>query len=106
MARVEAFEVLEPGILTTVQDLGRHGFSQFGVPPSGASDPFSLRVGNLLTGNGEGEACLETTVMGLKLKALREVVIAVTGGDLCPMLNEEPLQMWRTHVILQRFPLD
>jgi len=101
MEKVEAFEVLDPGILTTVQDLGRYGFSQFGVPPSGALDPFSYRVGNLLVGNQEEEASLEITVMGLKLKALREVVIAVTGGDLFPTLNGESLEMWRTHLLVE-----
>jgi biotin-dependent carboxylase-like uncharacterized protein len=101
MAKVAAFEVLEPGILTTIQDLGRYGFSQFGVPPSGALDPFSSRVGNLLVGNPEREACIEITVMGLKLKALREAVIAVTGGDLSPTLNGEPLEMWRTHLLVE-----
>jgi biotin-dependent carboxylase-like uncharacterized protein len=101
LEEVEAFEVLEPGILTTVQDLGRYGFSQFGVPPSGALDSFSFRVGNLLVGNREEEACLETAIMGLKLKALREVVIAITGGDLFPTLNEEPSDMWRTHLLVE-----
>ena len=101
LERVEAFEVLEPGILTTVQDFGRYGFSQFGVPPSGALDTFSFRVGNLLVGNQEEEACLETAVMGLKLKALREVVIAITGGELFPTLNGESLEMWRTHLLVE-----
>lgn len=101
MERVAAFEVLEPGILTTIQDSGRFGFSQFGVPPSGASDTFSLRVGNLLVGNREEGAGLEITLMGLKIKALREVVIAITGGDLSPLLNEEPVEMWRTHLLVE-----
>ena len=101
MERVEAFEVLEPGILTTIQDLGRYGFSQFGVPLSGALDTFSFRVGNLLVGNQEEEASLETTIMGPKLKALREVVIAITGGDLFPALNGESLEMWRTHLLVE-----
>jgi biotin-dependent carboxylase-like uncharacterized protein len=101
MAKVATFEVLEPGILTTIQDLGRYGFSQFGVPPSGALDVFSYRAGNLLVGNQQGEASLETTVMGLKLKTLREVVIAITGGDLSPTLNGEPLEMWRTHLLVE-----
>jgi biotin-dependent carboxylase-like uncharacterized protein len=99
--RVETFEILEAGILTTIQDLGRYGFSQFGVPPSGATDTFSLRVANLLVGSREEEACLEMTLMGLKIKALKEVVIAITGGDLCPTLNEEPLEMWRTHLLVE-----
>jgi antagonist of KipI len=101
LERVEAFEVLEPGILTTIQDLGRYGFSQFGVPLSGALDTFSFRVGNLLVGNQGEEASLETTVMGLKLKALREVVIAITGGDLFPTLNGESLEMWKTHLLVE-----
>lgn len=101
MEKVKVFEVLEPGILTTIQDLGRYGFSQFGVPPSGALDTFSLRIGNLLVGNSEEEACLEVTIMGLKLKVAREVTIAITGGDLFPTLNGEPLDMWRTHLLVE-----
>ena len=101
MEKIPAFEVVEPGLLTTIQDLGRYGFSQFGVPPSGALDAFSLRVGNLLVGNREEEACLEITLMGLKIKALKEVVIAITGGDLSPTLNGDPLDMWRAHLLVE-----
>ena len=100
MERVATFEVLESGILTTIQDLGRYGFSQFGVPPSGALDTFSLRVSNLLVGNEE-EAGLEVTLAGLRIRALKEVVIATTGGDLSPTLNGEPVEMWRTHLLVQ-----
>ena len=92
---------MNSGLLTTVQDLGRYGFSQVGVPPSGALDPYSLRVGNLLVGNEEGEAGLETTLMGLKLRAKREVVIAITGGDLTSTLNGESLEMWRSHLLIE-----
>lgn len=100
MERVAVFEVVEPGLLTTVQDLGRFGFSEFGVPPSGAIDRFSLRVGNLLVGNEEGEAGLETTILGLKLRALRRICIAITGGDLSPHLNNrDPLEMWKAHLL-------
>jgi len=101
LGKLEVFEVLEPGILTTIQDLGRYGFSQFGVPPSGALDTFSFRIGNLLVGNREEEACLEITLMGLKIKALKEVVIAITGGNLSPALSGEPLDMWRTHLLVE-----
>ena len=101
MEKVATFEVLEPGILTTIQDLGRYGFSQFGVPPSGALDTFSLGVSNLLVGNEEEEACLEITLMGLRIRALKEVVIAITGGDLSPTLNGESVEMWRTHLLVQ-----
>jgi len=100
MDKIAVFEVLEPGILTTIQDLGRYGFSRFGVPPSGALDTFSFRAGNLLVGNRDEQACLETTLMGLKIRALKETVISITGGDLCPTLNDEPLAMWRTHLLV------
>lgn len=101
MEKIAAFEVLQPGILTTIQDLGRYGFRQFGVPPSGALDPYSLRVGNLLVGNREEETVLETTLTGLKIKALKEVVLSITGGDLGSTLNGDPLEMWRTHVLVE-----
>ncbi|NWG01387.1 MAG: KipI antagonist, partial [Syntrophaceae bacterium] len=59
-----------------IQDSGRFGFNQFGVPPSGALDSFSFRVANLLVDNERNEACLEITLTGLRLKALSESVIA------------------------------
>jgi len=101
MEKLAVFEVLDPGILTTIQDGGRFGFSQIGVPPSGALDPFSFRVANLLMNNRGNEACLETTLMGLRLKALHECTIAITGGDLTPVLNGEPLEMWRNHLLIE-----
>lgn len=101
MERVRALEVISAGPLTTVQDLGRYGLGRFGVPPSGGLDPFSLRVANLLVGNREDEACLETTLMGLKVRALTDLVIAITGGDLQPHLNDAPSAMWRSLTILK-----
>ncbi len=59
-----AIEVQEPGLFTTVQDLGREGFGPMGVSPSGAADPISLRLGNRLVGNAEGAAALEMTLLG------------------------------------------
>ena len=55
--------------------------------PSGALDSFSLRIGNLLVGNREVDACLEITLFGLKLKALTDAVITITGADMQPHLN-------------------
>jgi biotin-dependent carboxylase-like uncharacterized protein len=99
MAAVDTFEVLHPGILTTVQDLGRPGFARYGVAPSGALDSLALRVANLLAGNPEDTAALETAVMGLRLKAMQDVVVAVTGANLNPMRDGGPLAMWRSHRI-------
>ena len=65
--------IVQPGLLTTVQDLGRHGHQRDGVPPSGAMDEFALRLANILVGNGEGDAGLEITLVGpttLSFKAI------------------------------------
>jgi len=96
---IESLEILSPGPLTTVQDLGRYGFGRYGVPPSGALDSFSLRVGNLLVGNPETEAGLEITLMGFKARALTDLVVALCGGDLQPHLNDKPFDMWRSQIV-------
>ncbi len=92
---VDAIEVIQPGAFTTVQDLGRYGYQKYGVPICGAMDKFALRVANLLVGNAEGEATLEATVVGPKLKALRDFHAAFTGGDLSPEINGKAVPMWR-----------
>ncbi len=96
---IESLEILSPGPLTTVQDLGRYGFGRYGVPPSGALDSFSLRVANLLVGNPETEAGIEITLMGLKVRFLTELVVALCGADLQPHLNDQPFEMWRSHIV-------
>jgi antagonist of KipI len=73
--------VVRAGFLTTVQDLGRTGFRQFGVSTSGALDPFGMRVANLLVANHEGEAGLEITFGGLQLQFQDERIVAWCGGE-------------------------
>ena len=99
MTGVNTFEVLSPGIMSTVQDLGRFGCARYGVAASGALDGFAVRVGNLLVGNAENAAVVETTLMGLRIKALRDAVVAVTGGDLQAKKGSEPLAVWRSHLV-------
>ncbi len=91
---MEIFEVIQPGLLTTVQDMGRYGYQQYGVPVSGAMDDYALRIANLLVGNDEGEACLEITLLGLQLRVLEDTVVAITGAELSPLLNNSSLPMW------------
>jgi len=73
--------VTRAGFLTSVQDLGRTGLRQFGVPTSGALDSFALRVANLLVGNDEGAAGLEITLGGLQLRFQDERIVAWCGGE-------------------------
>jgi antagonist of KipI len=60
--------VLRPGMMTTVQDLGRPGWQRFGVTPGGAADACALRLANLLAGNSEGAAALEIAGTGPTLR--------------------------------------
>lgn len=76
-----SLHVIEPGMLTTVQDLGRDGVSAQGVPRSGAADPLSLRVGNRLVGNGDNAAALEMTLTGGAFLFDDDAVVALTGGQ-------------------------
>lgn len=96
---IKVFEVIQPGPLTTVQDLGRSGYQQFGVPTSGALDSYAFRVGNLLVGNAEGAASLEITLLGCQLRALRETMIAITGADLAATVNGEITSTWESRLL-------
>jgi len=93
---MELFRVTKPGFFTSVQDLGRHGFLKYGVPISGAMDKFSLQLANMLVGNDLGEACLEITMLGPELEALRDTQIAVSGGDISVQINGQDAKMWQT----------
>jgi KipI family sensor histidine kinase inhibitor len=77
-----ALEVVSGGLLTTVQDLGRVGYQRYGVPVAGAVDAPAHRAANRLAGNAPEAATLECTVEGPTLRALRPIVVAVTGADL------------------------
>ncbi|UAL47392.1 biotin-dependent carboxyltransferase family protein [Sutcliffiella horikoshii] len=90
------FQVMKPGLLTTVQDLGRTGYQEFGMVVAGAMDNYALQIGNLLVGNDKGEAALEVTIMGPELKALEDVVIAISGGNLSPKVNGKQAPMWKS----------
>jgi antagonist of KipI len=79
------------GFLTSVQDLGRTGFREFGVSLSGALDPFGMRVANLLVGNHEGEAGLEITFGGLQLQFQDERIVAWCGGEFDVQIGSQPL---------------
>jgi biotin-dependent carboxylase-like uncharacterized protein len=85
-----AIKVLKPGLATTVQDAGREGYYNVGVPLSGALDQYSFRAANLLVGNDENTAVLECTLMGPELEFQRDALIAVTGAEMAPKLNGAP----------------
>jgi biotin-dependent carboxylase-like uncharacterized protein len=85
-----AIKVIKPGLATTVQDAGRVGYYNVGIPLSGALDQYSFSAANLLVGNDENAAVLECTLMGPELAFQRDAVIAVTGADMAPRLDGVP----------------
>lgn len=97
-------QVIEPGLLTTVQDMGRQGGQSLGIPPSGAQDAFALRIANLLVGNSTGgplvvrddpgAAGLEFLFIGPRLQALADCSVAVTGAEIEPVINGTPAPSW------------
>jgi antagonist of KipI len=87
-------EVRAPGLLTTVQDLGREGFGPMGVSASGAADPIALRVGNRLVGNTEGAAALEMTLIGGTFSFPERTVVALVGSDFGATLDDKCVEMW------------
>jgi antagonist of KipI len=100
---MKALTVLNAGVSTTVQDLGRYGYQQYGVPPSGALDSHAFRLGNLLLGNAESAASLEITLPGCRLQACRDTVIAITGADLGATVNGQPVKPGHTPERHHRF---
>jgi antagonist of KipI len=84
-------DVVRAGFLTTVQDLGRTGWREFGVSLGGALDNHALRVANLLVGNDESAAGLEITLGGLRLTFADERIVAWCGGEFNAVFGSTPL---------------
>ena len=83
--------ILNPGLLTTVQDFGRIGYQQFGVPVSGVVDPRAMSIANILVDNPEDEAVLECTMLGPQIRFNAPNAIAITGGDVGPTIDNQPI---------------
>ncbi|MGI8802842.1 MAG: biotin-dependent carboxyltransferase family protein [Solirubrobacteraceae bacterium] len=86
-------EVIRPGALTTVQDLGRPGWAHLGVPPSGAADTRSLRLANRLLANPEELPALETTLVGPRLRTDADAVVAITGATVDARVGDHGVPM-------------
>ena len=91
---MRVMEVLAPGLLTTVQDLGRPGFGPMGVSPAGAADTVALRIGNRLVGNAENAAALEMTLLGGTFLFPEGAWVALTGSDFGAALEGADVSPW------------
>jgi urea carboxylase len=98
--RPRAFEVLEGGVQTTVQDWpGRQGYWDVGVPPSGPMDDLALRIANRLVGNDAGAAGLELTLSGPTLRFHSAAVVALCGAAMPATLDGRALAPWQAHLV-------
>lgn len=96
-----AVEVIIPGMLTTVQDLGRYGYQQSGMTGSGVMDQQAYRKANYLVGNPETAAVLELTVYGGSYRFTQDTTLALTGADMGAEIEEQPVEMNRAVAVKQ-----
>ena len=87
--------ILEPGLMTTVQDLGRSGFRSSGVPYSGAADRVSAILANSILGNSDTAAVLEYTLFGPTVQFEADAFIALTGATNESVAPLRPLRVQR-----------
>ena len=92
--KYQQFKVLSPGLFTTVQDNGRYGFQQFGVPVTGVLDTFSAEIANFLVGNNKDAAVLEFTMTGPRLAIMDNGYVAITGAQMGVKLNGQEIAAW------------
>src|SRR6185312_8493594 len=94
-----AFSIIKPGLLDTIQDLGRHGFGNWGVNPGGAMDIYAAQVANLLVGNDQHEAVIEIHFPGPQILFEQNTLIAITGADFSPTVNDAVIPRWQPVVV-------
>lgn len=87
--------IKKPGILTTVQDLGRLSWRRFGVNPNGAMDPAAARIANILVGNDENAALLEMHFPAAEIVFEKDAIFSLCGADLGAEIDGKPLVPWR-----------
>ena len=93
--KYEVLKLTNQPIFSTIQDEGRVGYEQYGVPNSGAGDKVSYRLGNLLLGNNITSASIEILYGNASFECINETQICITGSDMQPKVNGIPLKMWQ-----------
>ena len=83
-----SMHIISPGMLTTVQDLGRRGYMASGFQQGGAMDQFAARAANILLDNSERDGVLEMTLLGVKAYFDEDNVIAITGAEFAPTVTD------------------
>ena len=84
------------GLRTSIQDFGRPGHQNFGIPSGGVMDRFSATIANRLVGNDDHASLIEITLLGPAIEFSDDCQIAITGADLTPKLDGKTIPMWET----------
>lgn len=92
-------KVVHPGLYSSIQDLGRFGYRNYGVPVSGVMDAISAGFANALLNNNKNEAVMEITMLGPKLEFTAATKIVLTGAEISPILNKKPIQNYKIYKV-------
>jgi antagonist of KipI len=91
--------IIKPGLLDTIQDLGRIGQGRYGINPGGAMDRYAAKMANILTGNEIHEAVIEIHFPGPQILFEKDALVCITGGDFVPTVNDDPIPSWQPVLI-------
>src|ERR1700694_778303 len=94
-----SLSIIKPGLLDTIQDMGRIGYGNWGIGPGGAMDGYAAQVSNLLVGNCNGQASIEIHFPGPQILFEQNTLIAVTGANFSPMINDQAIPGWQPVVV-------
>ncbi len=92
-------KIVNPGLATSIQDLGRPGYFHLGIPMGGAMDRYALRAANMLVGNDEGAACLEAVFLGPVIEFTEDATVAVTGATLPIKVDGDYKEPWTSFTV-------
>src|SRR5579871_391097 len=91
--------IIKPGLRDSIKDMGRHGYSHWGINPGGVMDRCAAQVANMLVGNHVSEAVIEIHFPGAQILFNQNALISITGADFSPSLNDQPLPLWQPIVV-------
>jgi antagonist of KipI len=94
-----SFRIVKPGVLDTVQDDGRYGYSKWGINPGGAMDRYAAHIANLLVGNELNTAVVESHFPAAEIQFQKTALISLTGADFIPFINNTPVSLWKPMVV-------
>ena len=92
-------EVINGGMLSTIQDSGRYGYQEIGINVSGFADDYNARLANILVGNDMDSEVIEMAFLGSSFKFNAPMLIALTGADFSAKLNDEPIENYRSYLV-------